>query len=359
MRQAKIPKGNGKFRTVFVPDDAEMARLRAMLPKLTERMVAADRAGVAHGFFPGRSCVTNAAAHVGKAHTLRVDLRDFFDTVKRRMLPDDLRNGDFCLCWVRPVHAAPTLPPLAAGQTIYRKKGNGGFEMGIVKSRHDSLDAYFVVYHCNFDWENYASYTAALTYSCNLRVEAKIDSDQSFAGQGLPTSPLMANIAAAPMDEDLLALGDRRGRFRNDFVYTRYADDLTFSFDDPRVGAMLLAEVPEVAKRHGFEVNAKKTRWQSAKFGRRIVTGVAVDDKGLHPRREVRRRLRAARHQANGPQWQGLSEYAALKMPRNWKPPQSSAWQKVGEFLNETVKAVGEVLFGKAEPVSGGRRFKL
>lgn len=85
-------------------------------------------------------------------------------------------------------------------------------------------------------------------------------------------------------------------RFTN-FVYTRYADDLAFSFNFPDVVEMLMREVPRIVEKHGFRINPSKTHLQCAKAGRRIITGVAVDS-GVHPTREIKRRIRAAAHQS-------------------------------------------------------------
>lgn len=115
------------------------------------------------------------------------------------------------------------------------------------------------------------------------------------ARQGLPTSPALANLAAAPMDRDIHAL-NITGRFGKMFKYTRYADDLAFSFDLRSVGEMLMREVPKIIERHGFKLNTEKTHWQNAKAGRRMITGAAVDNE-VHAPRELRRRIRAAAHQ--------------------------------------------------------------
>lgn len=129
------------------------------------------------------------------------------------------------------------------------------------------------------------------------------------ARQGLPSSPAIANLAACQMD-DMICKLINRSRLGQNFTYTRYADDLTFSFNYDSVGRMLLEKIPEIVSVNGFTINKTKTHLQCAKAGRRIITGVAVDDSGVHPTREVKRRLRAMRHQlSNGIQKRG---YKAL-----------------------------------------------
>lgn len=140
------------------------------------------------------------------------------------------------------------------------------------------------------------------------------------ARQGLPTSPLLANIAAAPMDRSILA-GLAAG-----VVYTRYADDLTFSSDDRTQLEAIKVWLPAVVTAHKFILNTAKTRLQSAAFGRRVITGVAVDA-GLHPTRSVRKKLRAARHQGNHKAARGLEEWCQLK-----SPGQVSNRQKIRDY---------------------------
>lgn len=129
------------------------------------------------------------------------------------------------------------------------------------------------------------------------------------ARQGLPTSPLVANIAAAQLDWDLITA------LPEDVVYTRYADDLSFSFDDQALTKELPMLVTKLVTEHGFEVNKDKTKLQWAGAGRRIVTGIAVDHERAFPTREVRRKLRAARHQNNKGSKAGLTEWCRLKLP--------------------------------------------
>jgi len=81
------------------------------------------------------------------------------------------------------------------------------------------------------------------------------------------------------------------------FVYTRYADDLTFSCNSEAVAARILKEIPTLAAAHGFKINTAKTTRQHARAGHRIVTGIAATPSGILPTRQARRKLRAASHQ--------------------------------------------------------------
>lgn len=135
------------------------------------------------------------------------------------------------------------------------------------------------------------------------------------ARQGLPTSPSCANLAATPMDRAILAwIGNRN------VTYTRYADDLSLSYDDPAMTDEIVTTVCRLATQAGFAVNQKKTRTMAASAGRRAITGVAVDLDGVHPTRRAKRRLRAALHQGRTEVADGLAEWCKVKMPRRPMP---------------------------------------
>ncbi|MCL6557263.1 MAG: reverse transcriptase family protein [Firmicutes bacterium] len=140
------------------------------------------------------------------------------------------------------------------------------------------------------------------------------------ARQGLPTSPAVANLAASDMDAAILKWVKKSVK---QIVYTRYADDLSFSFNDPEIIGRLKSKIPEIVRRCGFKVNEAKTQVQAAVAGRRIICGVAVDGEGIHPTRSVKRRLRAALHQAGkgspeaAKSAKGLAEWCKLKLPQN------------------------------------------
>jgi hypothetical protein len=83
--------------------------------------------------------------------------------------------------------------------------------------------------------------------------------------------------------------------------YTRYADDLSFSFDaesvhDAMVG-YLLARIRHIAQDEGFCVNEDKTRVLRRSASMKV-TGIVVNERAGVSRREVRR-LRAILHNAS------------------------------------------------------------
>lgn len=149
------------------------------------------------------------------------------------------------------------------------------------------------------------------------------------ARQGLPTSPVISNIALCDIDRDIEQLFKKWDRLAR---YTRYADDLTISFHrDPSEfrfeflkGKTAMHEAVQSVLGADFQLNRRKTHMMHAGGGRRVITGVAVDDTGIHPTRAVRRKLRAARHQGNNASAQGLSEWCKLKTPNETKAAEES-----------------------------------
>jgi retron-type reverse transcriptase len=74
-RTFEIPKRAGGHRTIHAPDD----RLKEIQRRILHRVLKGLRAHPAvHGFEEGRSIVTNARPHVGKAVVIGMDIRDFF-----------------------------------------------------------------------------------------------------------------------------------------------------------------------------------------------------------------------------------------------------------------------------------------
>jgi hypothetical protein len=130
--------------------------------------------------------------------------------------------------------------------------------------------------------------------------------------QGLPTSPLIATIAFLKCDKLIL---DHFKNNKIDAVYTRYADDLIFSFNNIQDRGKIAFLVDKATEANNFKINTNKTKFQNSRNGMRIITGLAVDNFGVHPTRKTKRKIRAATHQYNLPSLEGLIEWAKCKLP--------------------------------------------
>lgn len=118
------------------------------------------------------------------------------------------------------------------------------------------------------------------------------------AAQGMPSSPFIANLAARGMDEGI------HRQLPPETVYTRYADDLTVSFNDISLYLKIKNVISSNAGKNGFKINKKKTRLLDGEFYNRIITGVSIKQNAhkedfenpLVPTRQSKRKLRAVNH---------------------------------------------------------------
>ena len=194
---------------------------------------------------PGRSTVTNAAVHQGARLLLKFDLTDFFPTIHYFRVA-----GLFA----------------SLGYAVQ----NGDSFM--TSSRDDE---------CCIA----ATLARLCTYSASTWETAA-----GFAPQGAPTSPTISNLVCRRLDARLMGLASKSGG-----RYTRYADDLTFSFSnsDFNIGRFRWW-VDQTCQQEGFHINYRKFR-ALRNSQRQSVTGIVVND-CLRVPREERRRLRAILH---------------------------------------------------------------
>ena len=90
--------------------------------------------------------------------------------------------------------------------------------------------------------------------------------------QGACTSPIISNIVTFKLDLRLKKLSDKLG-----LNYSRYADDITFSGNKNVINSKFLDFVKTIINECGYQINDKKTRFES-KCGRQEVTGLIVNN---------------------------------------------------------------------------------
>lgn len=126
----------------------------------------------------------------------------------------------------------------------------------------------------------------------DLDLLVKLTTYKAHIPQGAPTSPALANIICRQMDRELKSLADRE-----DLIYTRYADDISFSH--PRKNfkiTKILEQTRNILKYYGLSINKKKTRVLRP-HKRMCITGVVINEKLSIPK-YVWRNVRAQLHNA-------------------------------------------------------------
>jgi len=99
--------------------------------------------------------------------------------------------------------------------------------------------------------------------------------------QGAPTSPVISNFISSRLDGQLQRLAKE-----NKLLYTRYADDITFSnwrnsfpnnIVKEKYNALIIgSDLEKIIESNGFTVNEKKTRISSS-YQRQVITGLVVN----------------------------------------------------------------------------------
>ena len=129
--------------------------------------------------------------------------------------------------------------------------------------------------------------------------------------QGAPTSPRLSNLVNYRLDARLTGLAGTAGA-----LYSRYADDMTFSFDRDDHDAVEHAiwKTKRILADEGYKLHTHKKLHIRRRHQRQIVTGLVVNER-VHLPRETRRWLRAVEH------------HAATGQPTTLSPEQLAGWR--------------------------------
>jgi hypothetical protein len=138
----------------------------------------------------------------------------------------------------------------------------------------------------------------------DIELLAKILCFNGSLPQGAPTSPTFTNIVCYGLDIELDKL-----QKTHTCTITRYADDITASFNDSTKIYSIIQKLIGAISIKGFNTNSKKLRVCSSAKRQRI-TGIVVNQK-LNTPKESWRNLRATLHQSA---LHGITEKDAQKL---------------------------------------------
>jgi RNA-directed DNA polymerase len=237
------PKASSGWRLIESPK----SRLRTIQRKiLHELLYKIPVHPSANGCVPGRSTLGNAAEHVGAPVLLRLDLANFFVSIRASRIHALFRTLGY------PVEVSRYLTGLTThcvSSAVVRAMPTSAGES--VESRR------------------------------NHKTQAKKYLERHLP-QGAPTSPTLANLCAYRLDLRLAGAA-----LESCARYTRYVDDLFFSCETTSRahGRRIALMTHTILIEEGFELNIHKTRITSRSQTQRV-TGLVVNDKPNVPRKD-------------------------------------------------------------------------
>jgi RNA-directed DNA polymerase len=218
-RRFELPKRGGGTRQIATPRVFLKVVQRWILKNILYRRPLPE---FVTGFVPHRGILINARLHVGHRYLLRLDVKDFFPSIRFKRVKE-----------------------------VYSQFGFS-----------DQVNSFL----------------------------AGLSTLGGVLPQGAPTSPYIANLAFLPCDLEMKIIAEREN-----LNYSRYADDLTFSSENP-IRPIVVEQLRRLIEQARFRVNEEKVR--AAGPGQRLFTTGLVVNVKAQPLRTVRRNLRARFHQA-------------------------------------------------------------
>lgn len=219
-----VKKKTSGYRLIEAPKSSLKAIQNQILREVLD-LVPAHSA--AHGFVKHRSIRTNAAPHVGQAWVLKLDLENFYPSVRFNRVVAIFHALGYCR---------------EVSQWL------GRLTTAVIPSNLNSPDQLS---------------STVWPYQ------------QRHLPQGAPTSPALANLSAFALDVRLQGLANRYH-----VRYTRYADDLTLSGNGKTTPALreLIPLMQRIVTSERFTVNKKKRR-VLRRHQQQNVTGLVVNQK--------------------------------------------------------------------------------
>ncbi|HCW52765.1 MAG TPA: reverse transcriptase, partial [Clostridium sp.] len=239
-----IPKKKGGVRNIAAPKKILKDSQRKILDEILCKIEVSESA---NGFIQGKSVVSGAESHIDNKVELLInmDLENFFPTITFERV-----------------------------RGMFQKLGYSGYVSSLL--------------------------AMICTYCERMEMEIKgekvyVKTTDRILPQGAPSSPMITNIICSKLDKRLKGLADKYG-----LVYSRYADDMSFSFgegniilnainkyinlntdkennqDDLNVGK-IIGIISKIIKEEGFNINNQKTKFLR-KNNRQSITGIVINN---------------------------------------------------------------------------------
>ncbi len=218
-----LEKQDGHIRLIEKPK----TRLKQLQRKIYEEILATVKThSAAHGFCPGRSCLSHASIHTNKRYVMSYDIEQCFQSIG----------------WLQV-------------KTVFLRMGYPA-----------KVSTYL---------------TALCTHSVQLNTRQLMNFDasqrarlrQRHIPQGAPGSPALTNIILYRLDQRLTGLANSLG-----LNYSRYADDIAMSGNAHRDYRFLQPLIGGICLDEGVTLNNRKTRITRSHQKQRL-TGIVVNNK--------------------------------------------------------------------------------
>ena len=268
-RTIEIPKRDGSSRHISVPS-FDLRKFQANLLK-TFLSVPEVAHSAAFAYVKGRSAIQCARLHEQAVWAIKVDIKNFFESIDEKQVYWAFRARgvpNFRSFFLARFATRLEMQPSEVKKSLrhyFTGKGTPPLRKYRVIQRHKLLNKFTVE---------------------RRRI--------GYLPQGAPTSGQVSNLVFYPIDVKLAKIAKE-----NDAVYTRYADDIVFSFTssfsrtDAEATLRLVSREVQVG---GFILNHKKTR--ILKPGTRMqILGVLIGEPGMRlphsKKKALDKRLRA------------------------------------------------------------------
>jgi len=242
----KIKKRSSGYRVICVPNK-DLLKIQKWINKFV--LSKLESSPFSYAFEQGQSIVDCAAQHLGCRWLIKIDLRNFFESLSEiqvfRIFKEAGYNNLLSFEMAR----------------LCTKQAKGGWK-----------------YHSKY-WKNNFS---GIIKEYNADIIGHLP-------QGAPTSPKLANLIVKNLDFEVNDIAKKYS-----LVHTRYADDMIFSTIDNsfdfKKAQCFIKEIFFILPKYGLLPNRQKTKIIPP-GGRKIVLGLLVDTEKVRLPKYFRRRL--------------------------------------------------------------------